>query len=143
MEYEVFSHKITQLHIGNSLESDRSEGIRHIDDIPKKSLILRDLGYYTLDIYKQLEQRELFYISRLHSQIKIYIKTGRGFEIITHQMILEKLADEKYIDLEVYIGKQAKHPVRLVANKLDEQQTSRRIKRASVRKTKVQQKESH
>jgi len=137
LEYEVFNHEITHLHIGNSLESDRTEGMRHLDTIPKKTLLLRDLGYYTLGIYEQLEKRDIFYISRLHSQISIYTKSEGSFKRITHQEILGKAANKKYIDLKVYIGNEIKHPVRLIAHKLDEKQTNKRVNKTRGKKRKV------
>ncbi|MCP4458819.1 MAG: transposase [Cytophagales bacterium] len=90
LEYEVFNHKITHLHIGNSLESDRTEGMRHLDTIPKKTLLLRDLGYYNIGNLRTIGEEDIFYISRLHSQISIYTKSEGSFKRITHQEILEK-----------------------------------------------------
>jgi len=136
LEFEVFSNKITQLEIGNALQSDRTEGLRHIDDIPKKTLVLRDLGYFTLDIYKQLIEKDLCIVSRLHSQIKIYVKKDGKDEELTHEAILELVSSIEYIDQDVYIGKEAKQPTRLVANKIDQKHVPRRMKRFNKRNRK-------
>lgn len=142
-EYELLSNKITQLKIGNALESDRTEGLRYLDQIPSKTLILRDLGYYSLKAYQAILQRDLYYISKLHSQMVLYKKVDDRYIRITHDHLYEKLSRQTSLDTTIYVGKVEKIPMRLVAYKLKDSQLNRRLKRMQNRQLKRKSKYDH
>lgn len=135
-EYEITGKSITKLTLGNALLSDVSEGLKHLDKIPENSLLIRDLGYFNLNVYKQLEVKNIYYISRLKPQLKIYVNDADGIRLLTYKEIINKLnkTKKKYLDLKVYIGKEQMHQVRLIASKLTKEQRNRRLKRFRERK---------
>lgn len=135
-EYELFSNKITQLKIGHSLESDRTEGLREIDQIPPKTLILRDLGYYSMKVYQAMEERDLYYVSRVHSQVSLYEKVNDQYIQLSHGDLLRRLSHDDALDMSIYVGKSEKIPMRLLAFKLNDTQHNRRLRRANKRQTK-------
>jgi len=132
-EYDILNHEITQLSLGSALDSDAIEGMKEIDQVPKGSLLIRDLGYNNPKAFKELAKRELFFISRAKFQWSIFIKGENGKLIrLTALQILDRLKElkkqnEKYLDIEVWLGDQARTPVRLIANLLTEEQTNKRI----------------
>lgn len=138
-EYELLSQKITRLSLCNALDSDVSEGLKFLDTIPKKALLIKDMGYFNLNVYQQLLSRDLFFISRLNPQLKIYIQQEEQLEELTKESLIEMLttSEEKYIDIDVLIGRDKKLPVRLIANLLNEEQKSRRLRRKRLNKGKV------
>lgn len=138
-EYELLEQKITRLSLGCALDSDVTEGLKGIDSIPPKALLLRDMGYFTLNVYQELIERDLFFISRLKPQPSIYIREQTEFKEISREALIDTLlaGDTKYLDLDVFIGSEKKIPVRLIANLLDEEQKSRRLKRKQLNKGKV------
>jgi len=134
-EYDILNQNITQLTLGSALDSDALEGMKEIDSVPKGSLLIRDLGYYSPKAFKELAKRELFFISRAKPQWSLFSKgeNGKLFKI-TPLQIMEKLKElqkqnVKYLDIEVIAGDQARTPVRLIASLLTEEQTNRRIER--------------
>lgn len=132
-EYQLLGSKVTTLTIGSALDSDSVEGMRHLDKIPAKTLLLRDLGYFSPKAFKELTSRDLYFISRAKSQWNFYIRQGDRFILLTTAHILDKLKSQKdkYIDLDIYVGKQARTPVRLIASLLTEEQRKNRLKRKS------------
>lgn len=136
-EYELLSNKITQLKIGHALESDRTEGQRHLDNIPSKTLILRDLGYYNLNVYRAILKRDIYFISRVHSQVILYEKINGTYVQITCSQLFQKLAHSPHLDMEVYVGKVEKIPMRMLAFKLDDAQYNRRLRRLNKRQAKT------
>jgi len=136
-EYQLLSSRVNQLTIGSALDSDAKEGMKKIDDIPPKTLLLRDLGYFGPQAFKELSQRELYFISRAKSQWNFYIKQEGKLVPLSTAEIIEKLKGqkEKYLDLDVFVGQSVLEPVRLVANLLTEEQAKQRLKKkASNRK---------
>ena len=125
---ELLNQKITRLTLGNALDSDVSEGLRFLDSVPAKALLIKDLGYFNLTVYQELLRRDLFFISRLKPQLNIYIQQEDQLEELTKESLIEMLAEteHKYLDLNVFIGKDKKLPVRLIANRAKKQETAKK-----------------
>lgn len=137
-EYELFTNTVTRLSFGSALDSDVREGLRDIGAIPPKTLLIRDLGYFNTNVFRQLEERDLFYVSRLNPQLNLYIKQGDGgFKQLVHEEIVGLVGSGKGLDMVVYLGRETKHRVRLVASELPVKYYLRRLKRLLARKGKL------
>lgn len=132
-EYQLLAGKVTTLSIGSALDSDSVEGMKNLDGIPQQTLLLRDLGYCSPKVFKELSQRDLYFISRAKSQWNFYILQDGKYNLLTTSDIINKLnqSQSKYIDLDVFVGEQVRTPVRLIANLLTDDQKKRRLKKKS------------
>jgi hypothetical protein len=139
LEYDILNGSIEHISLDHALVSDIYYSKKEIDSLKKGSLILRDLGYYNLSVYKELSNRGIYFISRLKPQVKIYMVKNNQYKELTYKNILQLLrkSGRKYIDLNVYIGKEHKQPVRLIANLLSKDQRKRRLKRYQNRNGKI------
>lgn len=77
-EYQLLGSRVNQLSIGSALDSDAKEGMKNIDDIPPKTLLIRDLGYFGPQAFKEMSQRDLYFIGRAKSQWTLLCQRGRG-----------------------------------------------------------------
>jgi hypothetical protein len=138
-EYDVMSRQIKCMSLGNATESDKTFADKRMEDIQPKELIIRDLGYYSIDSYKKIEQQKAFYVSRLKAQISIYDKTDKGYHQLNWSeiILLIKKSKGKCFDRTVYIGSTDKKPVRLMAWLLDETAQNRRLQQKKNRKGKL------
>lgn len=132
-EYQLLESKVTSLSIGSALCSDSIEGMKNIDNIPAKTLLLRDLGYFSPKTFKELSRHNIYFISRAKSQWNFDILHEGKYILLTTSTIISKLKDQKnkYVDLDVYVGEQARTPVRLVASLLTDEQKEKRLKKKS------------
>lgn len=132
-EYQLFGGQVTTLSVGSALDSDSIEGMKTIDKIPAKTLLLRDLGYSSPKSFRELSKRDLYFISRAKSQWNFYSFEDGLYRQITTSDIIDKLkkSGNKYIDLEVFVGEQVRTPVRLIANLLSDEQKKKRFKKKS------------
>jgi IS4 transposase len=123
--------RVTELSLGSALHSDYIEGMKNIDNVPAKALLIRDLGYFAPKVLKEINRRDIYFISRAKSQWRFYIKQGNKQIVLTTQDIINKLKNqkEKYLDIEVVVGAEARTPVRLIANLLSDEQTAKRLKK--------------
>lgn len=135
-EYDVLSAKIKHLSIENACNPDCCYAADHLKDIESGNLIIRDLGYSTIHLFKAIEERKAYYISRLNTQMIIYEKHGKNFKILSFKTIVQRLKNgkKKYLDTPIYIGKELKHPVRLIANLLDPLARKKRLSKKIYRK---------
>lgn len=131
LEYDILSRKIECLSLGNAKESDKTFADKKMGNINKGDLLLRDLGYYSVDSYGKIENCEAFYISRLKCQTGIYQKTDEGFEQLSWQKLMKKIQESgtEYFDQWAYIGEKQKHRVRLLAWILPENEQQKRLQR--------------
>lgn len=132
-EYQLLGSKVTELAIGSALDSDPKAGMKNIDKISPQSLLIRDLGYFGPKAFKELTQKNLYFISRAKSHWNFYTKEDGRMKQLTNAEIIQKLKDqkEKYLDMDVYVGAQERSPVRLVANLLTQEQAAIRMKKKS------------
>ncbi|MBA3721437.1 MAG: IS4 family transposase [Parachlamydiaceae bacterium] len=86
--------------------------------ISKGDLIIRDLGYFNLGHFSQIVAKNAFFISRLSKAPHVYLKEDdeQPVNLIEH---LEKLdIKKKGVDIDIYIGKTSRLPLRLIAVKV-------------------------
>lgn len=129
LEYDVLSGKVHYFSLTNARQSDKTVADIRMDSINAGDLILRDLGYYSADSYLKIEQRKAFYVSRLKSQVGIYQLQSGEYVKLSWSQILQQTQDSKtgFFDGWVYIGKEQKHPVRMVAWVLPEDASRKRL----------------
>lgn len=131
LEYELLGGKVTELSIGSALDADSTEGMKNIGRIPERALLMRDLAYFSPKAFRELAKMNLFFISRAKTQWSFFVKENGSLTKLTTKDIIEKLKTqkEKYVDMEVIVGDQARTPVRLIANLLTEEQADKRVKK--------------
>jgi len=131
-EYDILSSKIMDFAMMGARSSDQSYAHPLLDNIRPKDLIIRDLGYYKIESFKKIEERGAYYISRLQPTTKIY---ERGESLLDYKTIYHRLkrSRHKCIDIPIYVGKEAQHPVRLIASLLPAEAVKRRRKKKRYR----------
>jgi hypothetical protein len=88
-------------------------------------LVIRDLGYFVLPIFKQLSEANIYFLSRWKYGTKLY-DAKRGNEI----NLVKILRGKTWIDRKIICGKETSVKVRLVAIKLSNNQANERRRKA-------------
>lgn len=103
---------------------------------PKKSLWLRDLGYYKTDDFIGLDRQGAFFISRARMDISLYSGV-QGSEKLDLVALIEELKINESINRTVWLGAKQRHPVRLVVQRVpDAVATKKRQKLTKEKKAK-------
>lgn len=87
-------------------------------DIKGGSLWLRDLGYLKLTVLKYINSCYAYYISRLKTTILIYDGPQKEANLIELETFIQTMEENEIIEMEVYIGKNERLPVRLIVQKV-------------------------
>jgi len=66
LEYELNSGDFMQVEVGPGKNSDGSYGTERVKTVEQGDLCIRDLGYFCMDDFREMEQRGAFYVSRLN-----------------------------------------------------------------------------
>lgn len=140
LEYELKSGKIINMQSGAGSNSDSRFATETKNTIEKNDLIIRDLGYFSIDSFKNIEENEAFYISRLKPNIATYIrnpnpeyyKNGsiKKSSLFIRIDLKEVMNDMEYGEMrefkEIYLCKKEQYKTRLIIYKLTEKQLHER-----------------
>lgn len=91
----------------------------------KGDLLIRDLGYFVLKVFKSLNKEGVYFISRLWKGVNVYSRKDE--RVIDLAKMLKKRGE---LDIEVFIGAKEKLPVRLIALPVEEKIASERRRKA-------------
>lgn len=130
-EYELLHGKVTELSLGSALDSDAKEGMKNIDQIPEKSLLIRDLGYFSPKAFNEIGKRNIYFVSRAKPQWSMFVIRDGELTKLTIADIKKRLLNQRqgFLDIDVLVGAQTLSPVRLIASLLPEEQGQKRLKR--------------
>jgi hypothetical protein len=88
-------------------------------------LVIRDLGYFVLPVFKTMDEAGVYFVSRLRYNVGLYdVKAGEKIELI------QLLTGKSYLDIRVKCGAKEQLEVRLVAIKLTPEQAAERRRKA-------------
>lgn len=102
------------IRFNNSCGSDHWQGV---PQMPKGSLLLRDLGYFKLSDFQATAQAESFFLSRLMHHVNVYLDAEgeQELDLLSH---LAAMAENETQSLQVYLGQKQLFGVRLVIQKV-------------------------
>ncbi len=140
-ECDLLSGDALHLHVGGK-ENDQVYGSQCIDSLEKDDVRIGDLGYFSLEDFRDIAEKEAYFLSRLKLNTRIYyknpnpqlfrngtVKKHTEFIQIDLEQFLESLQPGETIELpEVYIGMYEKLPARVILYRLTEQQLRSREK---------------
>ncbi|AAY60277.1 IS4-like element ISBce9 family transposase (plasmid) [Bacillus cereus] len=130
--------------------SDQAYGATRTDMIQKNELYIRDLGYFRLQDFKSIQDKQGYYLSRLKLPTKIYRKE---FETVVFKTkppqlkpvytqihlenIMKQLQPGQVYELhDVYVGSKDKLPTRIVVYRCTEEQKQKRLRDQTIREKK-------
>lgn len=133
LEFELKSGEFINVDVGSGKDNDCTYGKSIRDTIEELDLILRDLGYFNLDDYEDINKKGAFFISRAKLNTAIYIlrnademeyyknglpKKSSMRKRIDFSEIMKNMKEGETIEIkEAFVGEDKMLPVRLIAYK--------------------------
>lgn len=106
-------------------KNDQSASPLILDYINRGDLIIRDLGFFVLDILKKIAKKEAYFLSRIRYGINLY-NSQTGDKIDLYRLLKKK----KQLDKQVLIGEDQRLKVRIVVRMLPERIAAERRRKA-------------
>ncbi|TRX53067.1 IS4 family transposase [Fulvivirga sp. M361] len=128
-EYDLLSGQTLDLRLTRGTDNDQRDASVYTNDIEQGDLLIRDLGYATLNYFSKIISKGAFFLNRLHPQKKVYYKAKPDKEVDL-KACLQKLKKYQlaYLSLEVLIGSEDKIPSRLIISQVDQRSYEKRLK---------------
>lgn len=123
--YDLVSHRFVHFEITPFTANDQSKSDDIITVSRQGDLVIRDLGYFSLNCFEQMLTTQISFVSRARYGVKIYDPCSQQ-EI----NLLAYLRKHHQFDQWILLGRQYRVPVRLVIEPLPQQQADLRRRRA-------------
>lgn len=140
LEYDLLNGEFLHLDVQNGRDNDANYAKAIQDTVKANDLFLRDLGYFSVDLLKQINGRDAYYISRMKSNLVVYQLKNNG---VTHQDfilkkahcfqkldivdIIEKMAPGELIELkDIYLSCKKVYQPRMIIYKMTENEAKER-----------------
>jgi hypothetical protein len=128
--YDLQHHQFTMVNVTNGATPETLLGQALVDIIQGSDLLIRDLGYFSIEQLKQIEQKDAYFLSRLPKSCGVYLSEESDAKVVEIFRYLDKYYPHgAVVSLDVYLGKD-KFPCRLVAYRLPESVVNERRRKA-------------
>ncbi len=129
-EYNLKNLNILDLSVSSFNHQDLNNAKETLGNIQENDLVLRDLGYTSIETLQGIDGRNAWYISRLSSSVSVYEMNSN--ELIDFAETEKSMRRNKTTILEkaVLLG-QKKYPTRLVIELVPEEDKEERVRKAS------------
>jgi hypothetical protein len=107
--YDALSERFLHFRLTPFRRNDQTASRDLLPLIQAGDLVLRDLGYFVLDVFAGIAQRRAFFLSRYQHGTCLTRPDGRPFDL------LRALRQHGTLDIDLCVGRKALLPVRLVA----------------------------
>jgi Transposase DDE domain len=104
--YEYKNKSLAALKITDRSQPDSVLGEDILKIIKKGDLVIRDLGYSVVRIFKQIETIGAFFLSRLHGSLYVYLNITDTQEVSLGSFLEKRVKKSGVVDVMVYISKQ-------------------------------------
>lgn len=123
--YNIAKRSFSSFQLSGFRENDQSKSKDIMELAKPGDLVLRDLGYFILEVFKEMIEEGIYFLSRLKARVNLYEKDS-----LEKLNLLKLLKNKESLDIDVLLGTEDKLPVRLVAIKLDEKAAVKRKRKA-------------
>lgn len=110
-------------------KNDVSIANRILKYVECKDLIIRDLGYFTLDSLQAITQGNAYFLSRLLANANFYLNRLDEEPLDLGKHIGKYYLDSNIIELKGFLGR-AKIPIRLIVYRQPQEVTNKRLREA-------------
>ena len=130
-EFDLKNGKILEMDLQPVTNNDYSNAWNTRDSIGTGDLIIRDLGYSSLKMLKEIDIRKAYYLNRVKPDVAIFEKIGNKYITLNLKPIEAMLRKEGVpaIEKHVFIGDRKFIPVRLIIMTVPEDKIQERINR--------------
>lgn len=128
--YDVISESFVRFSMSGYNRNDQAAATDVIDYCEKNDLILRDLGYFTLNSLQGIIDKGAFFVSRLHPIVNLFNADGESVNL------LKLLRKKKSLDQVVFVGSNNRIALRIVATPVPKHITAERKRKAKMNRDK-------
>ena len=127
--FDLCSQRWIHFQLGASKDSDQKDSALVLDYLQAGDLVIRDLGYAVLRVWRQIIGKGAYFLSRWRNDLKLFDpRTNQPVDLLA---LLKE--HPNLCSLQLLVGAQERLPLRLVALRLPAQVAAQRRRRAKAK----------
>ena len=131
LSYDVKNEQAEHIAFRHGTDSDQGFAYDIVARTRPGDLIIRDFGYFSLNVFVQLMQREAYFLSRLSYTVNLYQSTDDASAPIKLIRHINLFGDgQQTMEFPLFLGEKQRLPVRLVVYRLPREVYRKRQKDA-------------
>lgn len=107
--YDALGEQFVEFQMTPFIRNDQTASRDILSTVQAGDLVLRDLGYFVLGVFADIDHRGAYFLSRYQHGTTLTHRDGRPFDLLKH------LRRHNTLDEDLRIGAKASLPVRVVA----------------------------
>lgn len=107
--YEYKRKILSYFKVTDRREPDVTLGENILQFINKGDLVIRDLGYSCIHVFKQIQESGAFFLSRLHASLSVYSNIEDTQSVSLGSFLKKKAKKSGVVDVMIYLSKQMFH----------------------------------
>lgn len=128
LQVDLKEEQTTGFHLASYRDNDQSYSAEILSEAEPGDLVIRDLGYFVLQVLQDLKDQDSFFLSRLRYEVVIKDPdTADRIDLFGNGGLLE---DKEMVDRTVQIGEKTPVTVRLVGQRVPEEVANKRRREA-------------
>lgn len=130
-EFDLKRGQVIDLDITPGNRPDVKDAKEKTWNIRENDLIIRDLGYFSLDILSKAKQAGAYFLSRLNLKTNVYEQINNVFIELDFGKLYRYMKQNEInrMEKQVFIGKENKLPVRLFIELMPDQVYEQRVRK--------------
>jgi len=128
-EYDLKTGSIHDLTITPANRPDTRDAQDTKDNVKPKDLVIRDLGYFSIDVLRNFIDNGAYIISKLHTKPLVYEVKNNKYELLDFNKLYRWMKKNKVLQMEkkVCIGAKSRLPIRLVIETVPDEVFAQRM----------------
>lgn len=128
LTYDITKCRVTDMKVTDATSNDQNQSKEILKHVKPKSLVVRDLGYFSIGVLKAIQEKAAYFISRLSISTYVYLHKD-DVEPLDVPAYLERLSksDQSSANIKVYVGQTERFETRLVAQKVPHHVAQQRV----------------
>lgn len=133
---DLKSHTYQSMTLQSYCVNDQSFAGDILKSLQKNDLIIRDLGYFYIPVFKEIMRCQAYFVSRLRLRISVLFPDNQRNINLTAFLKKKEKQGIYQIDMPVLLSDKHQLPVRLIAIKLNPEQAAKRRRTAKAQRHK-------
>jgi hypothetical protein len=93
--YEVMHHSLVEVHLSDGKAADQGRALAIVPHLRPDDLVLRDLGYLSLESLRQIAAHGAWYLSRLCKGVEVYLEAqAEALDLVAYHLP-EQVVEER------------------------------------------------
>jgi len=123
--FDLCKGNIIQSDLCSYSENDRAYSSKLLLVLQAGDLVIRDLGYFCIPVFRAIQQVQAFFLSKYHKGVGLYDNQGVRMDFVKYLKSLDKNSITSF-DMNVKMGSKEKFPVRVCGYRVSQQQAMKK-----------------